>query len=76
MICGIGLRVVDAEMNDVARDGVALGEVVMQGENVMAGYYQDRDATERAMRGNWFHSGDRAVWHPEAISNSRIGPRT
>ncbi len=31
----------------------------------MAGYYQDREATETAMRGGWFHSGDLAVWHPD-----------
>ncbi len=65
MVYGTGLRVVDEEMNDVAQDGMALGEVVMQGENVMAGYYQDREATETAMRGGWFHSGDLAVWHPD-----------
>ena len=65
MIYGTGLRVVDAEMNDVPRDGQALGEVVMRGENVMAGYYKDPEATELAMQGGWFHSGDLAIWHPD-----------
>lgn len=31
----------------------------------MAGYYRDREATELAMLGGWFHSGDLAVWHPD-----------
>ena len=60
-----GLRVVDQEMNDVPRDGVAMGEVVMRGNNVMTGYFTDKEATTKAFRGGWFHSGDLAVWHPD-----------
>ena len=63
IVNGIGLRVVDEEMNDVAQDGETMGEVVMKGNNVMAGYYADEEATEEAFKGGWFHSGDLAVWH-------------
>jgi fatty-acyl-CoA synthase len=59
------VRVVDAEMNDVARDGTTMGEVVMRGNNVMSGYFNDEAATGRAFAGGWFHSGDLAVWHPD-----------
>jgi fatty-acyl-CoA synthase len=59
------VRVVDEEMNDVPRDGATMGEVVMRGNNVMAGYFADPEATEKAFRGGWFHSGDLAVWHPD-----------
>jgi fatty-acyl-CoA synthase len=59
------VRVVDSEMNDVARDGAAMGEVVMRGNNVMSGYFDDRLATDKAFAGGWFHSGDLAVWHPD-----------
>jgi fatty-acyl-CoA synthase len=59
------VRVVDDEMRDVARDGATMGEVVMRGNNVMAGYFADADATAAAFRGGWFHSGDLAVWHPD-----------
>jgi fatty-acyl-CoA synthase len=59
------VRVVDDDMTDVVRDGVTMGEVVMRGNNVMAGYYDDPEATENAFRGGWFHSGDLAVWHPD-----------
>jgi fatty-acyl-CoA synthase len=65
IVAGTGLRVVDAEMNDVPRDGQTLGEVIMRGNNVMSGYYQQADATEKAFEGGWFHSGDLAVWHPD-----------
>jgi fatty-acyl-CoA synthase len=59
------VRVVDGEMNDVSMDGQTMGEVVMRGNNVMSGYYQDQAATTRAFDGGWFHSGDLAVWHPD-----------
>ena len=60
-----GLRVVDSEMRDIARDGKALGEVVMRGNIVMSGYFDDPEATATAFEGGWFHSGDIAVWHPD-----------
>ena len=65
MVYGTGLRVVDEDMGDVPRDTETMGEVVMQGDAVMKGYYNDPDATAEAFRGGWFHSGDLAVWHPD-----------
>jgi len=59
------VRVVDEEMRDVPTDSATMGEVVMRGNNVMAGYFADEEATERAFHGGWFHSGDLAVWHPD-----------
>jgi fatty-acyl-CoA synthase len=59
------IRVVDEQMEDVGRDAMAMGEVVMRGNNVMKGYYDDPEATEQAFRGGYFHSGDIAVWHPD-----------
>jgi fatty-acyl-CoA synthase len=59
------VRVVDKDMEDVPRDGATMGEVVMRGNNVMAGYYDAPETTAEAFRGGWFHSGDLAVWHPD-----------
>ena len=59
------VRVVDEDMQDVPRDAAAMGEVVMRGNNVMKGYYNDPEATAQAFRGGYFHSGDIAVWHPD-----------
>jgi len=59
------VRVVDDEMNDVPRDGATMGEVVMRGNNVMSGYFDDDAATGKAFAGGWFHSGDLAVWNPD-----------
>ena len=52
-------------MHDVPRDGTTMGEVVMRGNNVMSGYFDDEAATGKAFAGGWFHSGDLAVWHPD-----------
>jgi fatty-acyl-CoA synthase len=52
-------------MEPVARDGLAIGEIVMRGNNVMTGYYKDTEATAEAFAGGWFHSGDLAVMHPD-----------
>ena len=59
------VRVVDAELHDVPADGTTQGEVVMRGNNVMKGYYDDPAATAKAFDGGWFHSGDIAVRHAD-----------
>jgi fatty-acyl-CoA synthase len=59
------VRVVDEQTHDVPGDGETIGEVVMRGNNVMSGYFQDPGATAAAFRDGWFHSGDLAVWHPD-----------
>jgi long-chain acyl-CoA synthetase len=51
-----GLR--DEDDAEVA-DG-EIGEIVIRGENVMKGYWNQPDATADAMRGGWFHTGDLA----------------
>jgi fatty-acyl-CoA synthase len=65
------LRVVDAEGNDVLQDGVTQGEIVARGNVIMAGYYNDPEATEQALRGGWFHTGDVAVVHPDGYIEIR-----
>jgi fatty-acyl-CoA synthase len=71
MIQAEGVRVVDAEMADVPADGSTMGEIVMHGNNVMAGYFLDPDATAEAFRGGWFHSGDLGVMHPDGYIELR-----
>jgi acyl-CoA synthetase (AMP-forming)/AMP-acid ligase II len=65
-IVSMHMDVVDPDkMEPVPRDGKTMGEIVMQGNNVMLGYYKDPEATARAFEGGWFHSGDLAVMHPD-----------
>jgi fatty-acyl-CoA synthase len=68
---GAHLRVVDEQLNDVPADAQTMGEVVMRGNNVMQGYYEDPEATEAAFAGGWFHSGDIAVVHPDGYIELR-----
>jgi fatty-acyl-CoA synthase len=65
------VRIVDSDMHDVPRDGQAMGEVVMRGNIVMKGYYNQPEATAEAFRGGWFHSGDLGVWHPDGYIELR-----
>jgi fatty-acyl-CoA synthase len=65
------LRVVDDEGRDVPRDGATVGEIVVRGNVVMKGYYNDPEATAVAMRGGYFHSGDAAVVHADGYVDIR-----
>jgi fatty-acyl-CoA synthase len=65
------LRVVDDAGAEVPADGVTLGEITVQGNVVMDGYYNDPEATKKAMGDGWFHSGDAAVVHPDGYVEIR-----
>jgi fatty-acyl-CoA synthase len=65
------VRVVDERMRDVPADAETMGEVVMRGNIVMKGYFEDEEATAEAFRGGWFHSGDLAVMHPDGYVELR-----
>lgn len=65
------LRVVDEEGNEVPHDGETLGEITVQGNVVMKGYYNDPVATDAAIKDGWFHSGDAAVVHPDGFVEIR-----
>jgi len=58
--------VMDPEtMKPVPKDGKTMGEIMIRGNIVMKGYYKDKEATDKAMSGGWFHSGDLAVTYPD-----------
>jgi fatty-acyl-CoA synthase len=65
------LLVVAEDGREVAHDGQTIGEIVVRGNVVMAGYYNDPEATETALRGGYFHSGDAAVVHPDGYVEVR-----
>ena len=71
MVMADPIRVVDPHGDDVPRDGVTQGEVVMRGNDVMKGYFRDPEATTEAFRGGWFHSGDIGVSHPDGYIELR-----
>lgn len=65
------LRVVDENGEEVPKDGETLGEISVQGNVVMEGYYNDPEATAAAIRDGWFYSGDAAVVHPDGYLEIR-----
>ena len=52
----VAARVVDDDMNDVPVGQV--GEIVYRAPTLMAGYWNNPEATAEAFAGGWFHSGD------------------
>jgi len=52
-------------MQEVPRDGKTLGEIMMRGNTVMKGYLGNRKATLGTLVGDWYVSGDLAVWHAD-----------
>ena len=52
----VEVRVFDADDREVPTGEI--GEVVVRGDVVMAGYWNQPDATAEALRGGWLHTGD------------------
>ena len=65
------LLVVGDDGHEVPHDGQTVGEIVVRGNVVMKGYFDDPEATELALRGGYFHSGDAAVVHPDGYAEVR-----
>jgi fatty-acyl-CoA synthase len=65
------VRVVDEDMNDIPKDAETMGEIVMHGNMVAKGYFENEEETDEAFKGGWYHSGDMAVWHPDGYIEIR-----
>ena len=62
---GMEVAIVDENDHEMAWDGVAVGELRVRGDVVMAGYWNKPDETAKAIRGGWFYTGDMATIDPE-----------
>ena len=61
-----GVTIMDPKtMKEVPRDGKTIGEIMIRANVVMKGYFKDKDSTDKAMKGGWFHSGDLAVMYAD-----------
>ncbi len=55
---GVKVKVVDDDDNELPVGEI--GELCVQGPNVMKGYWKDEEMTAQALRGGWLHTGDMA----------------
>jgi acyl-CoA synthetase (AMP-forming)/AMP-acid ligase II len=65
------VRVIDDQGREVPADGETLGEVLMRGNNVMTGYFEDPEQTRQTLADGWYHSGDLAIRHPDGYIELR-----
>ncbi len=59
------VRVVDANGADVPKDGLTPGEIVVQSEANMQGYWRQPELTAQTLRDGWMWTGDVATWDEE-----------
>jgi fatty-acyl-CoA synthase len=64
---GVDLRVVGDHGSDVNPDSGEVGEVIARSNVVMAGYWNQPDATNAAIVDGWFHTGDMAMVDSEGF---------
>ena len=58
--CGlpIGCELKILDDNDCELGAGEVGEIVLRGENLLKGYFKNSEATAKAFRSGWFHTGD------------------
>jgi fatty-acyl-CoA synthase len=58
---GSDVRVVNEHGEEVAKNGLEIGELVVRGHGVMKGYWKNEEATMQTIRNGWLHTGDMAT---------------
>ncbi len=61
--CGKLMPNVEGKIVDVNEEGI--GELVVRGDNVMLGYYDNQEATDEMIVDGWLHTGDLAYFDEE-----------
>ncbi|MBW2125154.1 MAG: AMP-binding protein [Deltaproteobacteria bacterium] len=66
---GVLLKVVRKDGREVAPDGKEVGEIVVKGDIVTPGYWNNPEETAKAIKDGWLHTGDMAVLDKEGYVN-------
>jgi fatty-acyl-CoA synthase len=65
----VEMRLVDEQMNDIAKDGEMVGEIVVRSPWLTQGYLKDQRNSENLWRGGYLHTGDVANINPRNYVN-------
>lgn len=63
VVPGYAVRIVDEEARDLPAGEI--GDLLVSGESVAAGYWNQHDRTKAAFHGEWFRSGDKYYRDPD-----------
>jgi fatty-acyl-CoA synthase len=69
----VDLKVVDAELNEMPRDGDATGEVVVRAPWLTQGYLDDPERSEELWQGGYLHTGD--IGHIDSAGYLKVTDR-
>jgi 3-(methylthio)propionyl---CoA ligase len=65
---GVEMKIVDAEGRRLPRDGKSQGELLVRGPGVVAGYFEDAEASRAAFdEEGWFRTGDVGTIDPDGF---------
>lgn len=54
----VGPVVISGELKIINKDDEDIGEIIYKGPNVMLGYYNNKEETQKVLKDGWFHTGD------------------
>lgn len=62
----VNLRILDQE-GKVIQETMKTGKLLVQGPNVMQGYFHDEERTKAVLTCDWLHTGDLAYWDQSGL---------